>query len=79
MTLKGLIDWSDCPLVEIKLHVQGGARVLRGTRLPVSAILDNFDYGLTVAEIAEQFEVALERVEATLTYAQSHRLAHPVG
>ena len=72
------IDWSDCALVEVKPGVQSGAPVLRGTRMPVDAIVANFDYGLSAAEIAEQFEIPLERVEAILTYAQSQRLAHPV-
>lgn len=72
------IDWSECSLVESKPGVQSGAPVLRGTRMPVSAIVDNFDYGLSVAEIAEQFEIPPERVEAIVTYAQSHCLAHPV-
>ena len=72
------IDWSECPLVEIKPEVQSGTPVLRGTRMPASAVIDNFDYGLSVAEIAEQFEISPERVEAIVTYAKSHRLAHPV-
>jgi uncharacterized protein (DUF433 family) len=72
------IDWSECPLVEMKQGVQSGAPVLRGTRMPVSAIVDNFDYGLSVPEIAEQFEVPPDRVEAIVAYAQSHRVAHPV-
>lgn len=72
------IDWSDCPLVEVKPNVQSGAPVLRGTRMPVHAIVDNFDYGVSVGEIAEQFEVAPERIEAIVTYAQTHRFAHPV-
>jgi uncharacterized protein (DUF433 family) len=72
------IDWSQCPLVEIKAGVQSGAPVLRGTRMPANAIVDNFDYGMTVSEIAEQFELPHDRVEAIVTYAQSHRVAHPV-
>jgi uncharacterized protein (DUF433 family) len=72
------IDWSHCPLVEIKPGVQSGAPVLRGTRMPVNAILDNFDYGVSVAEIAEQFEVPPDRIETIVAYAQSHRVAHPV-
>jgi uncharacterized protein (DUF433 family) len=72
------IDWSDCPLVEVKPGVHSGAPVLRGTRMPVSAIVDNFDYGLSVAEIAEQFEVSPEKIEAILSYAKSHRIAHRV-
>jgi uncharacterized protein (DUF433 family) len=78
MTVMEKIDWSGCPLVEVKPGVQSGAAVLRGTRMPVDAIVDNFDYGVNAAEIAAQFEIPPERVETILTYAQSHRFAHPV-
>jgi uncharacterized protein (DUF433 family) len=78
MAAQDKIDWSECPLVEIKPGVQSGASVLRGTRMPANAIVDNFDYGMSVSEIAEQFELPLDRVQAILAYAQSHRLAHPV-
>jgi uncharacterized protein (DUF433 family) len=78
MVTKEKIDWSECPLVEVKPEVQSGAPVLRGTRMPVNAIVDNFDYGVSVAEIAEQFEVPRDRVEAILAYAKSHRIARPV-
>ena len=72
------IDWSQCPLVEVNPRVQSGAPVLRSTRMPVDAIVDNFDYGLSVAEISEQFEVPQDQVQAILMYAKSHRVAHPV-
>ena len=67
------IDWSACPLVELKPNVQNGAPVLHNTRMPVKAIVDNFDYGLSPAEIAEQFEVTIDHIEAILTYAESRR------
>jgi len=72
------IDWSQCPLAEFNPRIQSGAPVLRGTRMPVSAIIDNFDYGLSVTEISEQFEIPPDRAQAILAYAQSHRVAHPV-
>jgi uncharacterized protein (DUF433 family) len=72
------IDWSECPLVEIKPGVQSGAPVLRGTRMPVNAIVDNFDYGVSAEEIAEQFEISSDCVQAILTYAKSHRIAHRI-
>ena len=78
MVTKEKIDWSECPLVEVKPGVHSGAPVLRGTRMPVNAIVDNFDYGVSVAEIAEQFEVPRDRIETILAYAKSHRVAHPV-
>ncbi len=78
MAAQDKIDWSECPLVEIKPGVHSGASVLRGTRMPANAIVDNFDYGMSVSEIAEQFELPPDRVQAILAYAQSHRVAHPV-
>ncbi len=76
MAVAERIDWSQCPLVEVNPKVQSGAPVLRGTRTPVSAIVDNFDYGMSVAEISEQFEIPQDRIKAILTYAKSHRVAH---
>ena len=70
------IDWSGCSLVETKPGVHGGVPVLRGTRMPVSAIVDNFEYGVSMAEISEQFEVPQSSIEAILSYARSHRVAH---
>ena len=78
MVSKETIDWSECPLVEVKPGVQSGAAVLRGTRMPANAIFDNFDYGVSATEIAEQFEILPERGEAILPYAKSHRVAHLV-
>jgi uncharacterized protein (DUF433 family) len=78
MAVAEQIDWSQCLLVEVKPNVQSGAPVLRGTRMPVSAIVDNFDYGVSVAEISEQFEIPEDRVQEVLTYAKGHRVAHPV-
>jgi uncharacterized protein (DUF433 family) len=72
------IDWSQCPMVEVNPRVQSGAPVLRGTRMPVSAIVDNFDFGVSIAEISEQFEVPEESIRAILDYAKSQRVAHPV-
>jgi uncharacterized protein (DUF433 family) len=77
MATQDRVDWSECPLVEVKPGVQSGAPVLRGTRMPANAIVDNFDYGMSVSEIAEQFELPPDRVEAIVTYARGHRVAHP--
>lgn len=72
------VDWARCPLVEILPRVQSGAPVLLGTRLPVSAVVDNYADGLSVDEIAEQFETPVERVQEIVTYYESHRIAHTV-
>ena len=72
------VDWSECPLVEFRREVLGGAPVMRDTRMPADTIIDNFDYGVGVTEIAEQFELPIDSVKAILAYAQSHRIAYPV-
>ncbi|HEV2469608.1 MAG TPA: DUF433 domain-containing protein [Candidatus Sulfotelmatobacter sp.] len=77
MLVSEKIDWSGCQLVENNPRVQSGAPILRGSRLPVSAIVDNFEYGLSVSEISEQFEVPQSQVEAVLQYANGCRIAHP--
>ena len=73
------IDWSQCPLVEIKPRILRGAPVLSGTRMPADSIIENFDYGVSLAEISEQFELPLDQVEAIVAYAQSHRIATIAG
>jgi uncharacterized protein (DUF433 family) len=77
MAAEEKIDWSQCPLVEVNPRVHSGAPVLRGTRMPVSAIVDNFEFGVSIAEISEQFGISQDRVQAILAYAKSHRVAHP--
>ena len=76
---EGIIGWSECAPVEVKNDVQGGSPVLRRTRMPAGVIIANFDYGVSVDEIAEQFELTRDRIEAMVAYAQSHRFAHSVG
>jgi len=40
-----MMDWSQCPELESVPGKLGGAWVFKGTRLPVSAILQNIDHG----------------------------------
>jgi len=69
MPLDEKIDWSQCPWVEVNPRVQSGVPVLRGTRMPVDTIIDNFDYGVTIAEISEQFEIPQDCIQAILSAA----------
>ncbi len=42
------LDWSKCPAVESIPGKASGAWVLRGTRMPVSAIFDNIEAGANI-------------------------------
>jgi uncharacterized protein (DUF433 family) len=79
MARREKIDWSRCSFVEVDPLVQSGAPVLRGTRMPVDAIVHNFDCGMSVAEISEQFEIPVELVRAVLDYISSGGTTSQVG
>lgn len=49
------IDWSQCPAVESVPGKVSGAWVLKGSRMPVSAIFENLEAGANIDEILEWF------------------------
>lgn len=63
------LDWSKCPVVESVPGKVSGAWVLKGTRMPVSAIFENIEAGASIDDILEWFE-GLDRtqVEAVLEF-----------
>jgi uncharacterized protein (DUF433 family) len=63
------LDWSQCPAVESIPGKLSGAWVLKGTRMPVSAIFENLEAGMSVKEITEVFDVTEEEVKAVLHFA----------
>jgi len=73
------VDWSECTLVEIDPRRVGGRPVLKGTRMPVEDILANYEYGVSIAEISEQFRIAPRTIQDLLSYAESHHtFARPI-
>lgn len=66
-------DWTGSSIVEHVPNRCGGAPVLRGTRLPVKSILDNYDNGCTPDQVAAMFEVAVEDVRAVLEFCERNR------
>lgn len=67
------IDWSGCNLVEIVPGKVSGAPLIKGTRLPVQALLENYDDGLSLAEIVEQFPgVTEQQIQEVVDYARRH-------
>jgi uncharacterized protein (DUF433 family) len=69
---KQAIDWGGCELVEVVPGKVSGVAILKGTRLPAQTIVDNHDYGMTPAEIVDQFGVSEDQVLQILKYARSH-------
>jgi uncharacterized protein (DUF433 family) len=65
-----MIDWSSCPAVERDPERVSGAWLFRGTRVPVTALFQNLEDGVQLAEFVELFRgVTLEQARAVLEHA----------
>jgi uncharacterized protein (DUF433 family) len=64
------LDWSQCPAVESVPGKMSGAWVLKGTRMPVSAIFENIAADANIDDIMEWFD-GLDRnqVKAVINFA----------
>ena len=55
--------------IEISPDVVSGAPVLKGTRIPVWAVVRSLTDLGSIQEVARAYEVSLEQVEQALSYA----------
>lgn len=63
------LDWSQCPDVESIPGKLSGAWVFKNTRMPVQAVFENLEAGLSVKEITEIFDVTEAEVKAVIHFA----------
>ena len=64
------MNWADCPAVEQDLQRVSGACVFRGTRIPVAALFQNLEDGVSLAEFVEIFPgVTTEQSRLVLEHA----------
>src|ERR1700689_1446182 len=64
------LDWSQCPVVESVPGKVSGAWVLKGTRMPVSAIFENLEAGANLDDIMEWYDgLDREQVKAVIEFA----------
>jgi uncharacterized protein (DUF433 family) len=72
------MDWSQCPDVEQVAGRLSGQWVVRDTRIPVEALLDNVKDGFSAEEIAAQIYEGLpvERARRIIAFARQHE-THP--
>ena len=65
-----MLDWSSCPAVERDPQRLGGTWVFRGTRVPVSALFENLEDEVQLAQFAELFiGVTIQQARAVLDHA----------
>jgi uncharacterized protein (DUF433 family) len=64
------LDWSQCAAVESIPGKVSGAWVLRGTRMPVSAIFENLEAGSNIDDIMEWYQgLNREQIRAVIEFA----------
>jgi uncharacterized protein (DUF433 family) len=68
------MDWSQSPDVESRPGVVGGAFVVKGTRVPADAVIDNAEDGFTAEEIVADIypTVPLDRARRIIEFARQH-------
>jgi uncharacterized protein (DUF433 family) len=70
-----MIDWSNCPEVESSANRVSGAWVFVGSRVPLAALFENLEDGVSVKEFTELFPgVRLAQARAVLEFAAKHSL-----
>ena len=63
------LAWAGCPAVECDPQRFSGAWVFRGTRIPVAALFENLEDGVSLTEFVELFPgVTQEQVRMVLEH-----------
>ena len=65
-----MIDWSTCSVAERHPERVSGAWLFRGTRVPIAALFENLEDGVSISEFPEIFPgVTLEQARLVLEHA----------
>jgi uncharacterized protein (DUF433 family) len=75
-----VLDWSQCPEVESVPGKVSGAWVFRGTRMPVAAVFENLEDGMTIDEMLELYDgLTREQVQSVLDFAARSLEVRPLA
>jgi uncharacterized protein (DUF433 family) len=67
---RNALDWSQCPAVESVPGKVSGAWVFRDTRMPVAAVFENLEDGVTIDELVELYDgLTRDQVKSVLDFA----------
>jgi len=68
-----LVDWSECDLVERNPLKLSGVPIVKHTRVQADSIVENYESGSPVEEIADNFRISEEIVRELIAYGALHR------
>ena len=66
---KAGFDWSGCDLVEVIPGKVSGVPILCGSRVPADQVVENYESGESVEDIAYNFYLKPDEIRAVLAYA----------
>jgi uncharacterized protein (DUF433 family) len=70
-----MINWSNCQAVESAKERVSGSLVFADSRVPIAALFENFEDGITAQEFTEIFPgIKLEQVKAVLDFVAKNSL-----
>jgi uncharacterized protein (DUF433 family) len=73
------MDWSKFDLAIVDPRYLHGTPVFRDEpRMPVQAVLDNLDDGMSPDAVARAYQIDVRLVAAVKQFAESQRFAHSV-
>ena len=79
MERKLSMDWSKFDLAMADPRYLHGASVFKEEpRMPVQAVLDNLDDGMSPDDVANAYQIELRLVTGVKQFAESQRFAHSV-
>ncbi len=63
------MDWIGCEVIEVVPGKVSGTSVIRGSRVPADQVLANYDAGVSVDDIAYNFDLKPVDIKAVVAYA----------
>lgn len=63
------IDWTGCPAVEVVPGKVSGVPILKHTRMQADSVIENYEDGMSVQEIADEFSLSELMVREVVTFA----------
>ena len=63
------MDWSGCEYVEVIPGKVSGVPLVRGSRVQADTVLESYELGESVEDIAEDFDLSPKDIEAVLAFA----------
>jgi uncharacterized protein (DUF433 family) len=73
------MDWSGCDAIEVVPGKLSGAPILKHSRVPADAVLESYELGESVEDIAYSYSLDPEEIRKVLAFAESRSLLKPTA